>query len=490
MIKSNSDAPEVEREESEMAFSPNAIKPEYAAALSENNSPPLTRRELHGAVWRLAWPSVLTMLLQTFNSLMDTFFVGHLPNGAQALAATGVGGGIQFLLISVSMGAAVGATALVARFTGAEDHPSAVRATGQALTLGVVMGVVFGVLTYAARGSLIGWLLDSGKSPEAAALCVQFVSITLLATVPLFLVNVAQSAFRGIGDTRTPLRITGIMIAIHTTLNFLLIYGKFGFPALGVGGAGIALTSSLFVGAILFLYALRRSSLGESFAPENLAPHLEWAKRILRIGIPAAAQGLLRALSMMVFTGMLARAAEGASGVAALQIGLRAEALAFMPGFGYSVAASALVGQSLGAKDPKKAERYGWAATGQALGVMVVMAVFFIVFAVPITRAFTGDLIAQKLGADYLRINAPCEPFLGLGMALTGALQGAGETAVPTFVTLLTMWFIRLPIAHYLMFTRGLNARGAWISMCFSTVIYAVLIALWFRSGRWKRARV
>ena len=457
---------------------------------SEIQNIPLTRRELHGAVWRLAWPSVLTMLLQTFNSLMDAFFVGHLPNGAQALAATGVGGGIQFLLISVSMGAAVGATALVARFTGAEDHPSAVRATGQALTLGAILGVVFGILTYAIRGFLIGWLLDSGKSPEAAALCVQFVSITLLATVPLFLINVAQAAFRGVGDTRTPLRITGMMIAIHVTLNFLLIYGRFGFPAMGVRGAGIALTTSLFVGVLLFLYALRRSSLGEAFHAANLAPHSEWAARILRIGIPAALQGLLRALSMMLFTGMLSRAAEGASGVAALQIGLRAEALAFMPGFGYSVAASALVGQSLGAKDPERAQRYGWAATGQAIGVMVFMAILFLVFAAPISRAFTNDPTAQRLGCDYLRINAPCEPFLGLGMALTGALQGAGETALPTFVTLLTMWVIRLPIAHYLIFTRGLNARGAWISMCFSTVIYAVLIALWFRSGRWKRARV
>ncbi len=453
-------------------------------------NPESSRRELHGAVWRLAWPSVLTMLLQTFNSLMDAFFVGHLPNGAQALAATGVGGGIQFLLISLSMGVSVGATALVARFTGAEDHNSAVRATGQALTLSLLLGAVFGALTYAGRGAMVGWLLDSHKSPEAAALCVQFVTITLLATVPLFLSNVAQAAFRGVGDTRTPLRITGVVIATHITLNSLLIYGRFGFPALGVRGAGIALTTSLFVGAILFLLALRRSPLGGAFAAANLRPHLDWSKRILRIGIPAAIQGVLRTLSMMSFTGMLARAAEGAAGVAALQIGIRAEALAFMPGFGYSVAASALVGQSLGARDPERAERYGWAATGQAVIVMVVMGFVFFVFADPIARAFTGDPLAQRLGGDYLRINAVCEPFLALGMVLTGALQGAGETMRPTFVTLLTMWIVRLPIAYYLIFTRHLNARGAWISMCFSTVLGGLLTVLIFRAGRWKRSKV
>ena len=452
---------------------------------------PLSTRALHGNVWRLAWPSVLAMLLQTFNSLMDTFFVGHLPNGAQALAATGIGGSVQFLLVSLSMGVAVGTTALVARFTGAKDSDSAVRAAGQSLTLATLLGLLFGIAAYAGRDAMVDVLLNGRNNPEAARLCTEFLSAALLASVPLFVLNAIQGAFRGLGDTRTPLLITGGMIAVHISCNALLIYGNLGFPRLGVQGAGIALAASLYVGAGLFLLALSRQAvLKDAMRRRHLRLQWEWAERILRIGIPAAVQALIRTLSMMSFTGMLARAAEGAAGVAALQIGIRAEAIAFMPGFGYSVAASALVGQSLGAKDAERAERYGWAATAQAMGVMVGMAILFLACAVPITHLFTGDVLVQRLGADYLRINAVCEPFLALGMVLTGALQGAGDTVRPTYITIFTMWIIRIPLAWGLIFGLHLNAHGAWLSMTVTTIVGGLMTAWLFRSGRWKRLKV
>src|SRR5579871_4707500 len=153
-----------------------------------------TTRQIHGEVWALAWPSVVTMLLQTVNSLMDTLFVGHLPNGAHALAATGVGGSVIFLLISLAMGVSVGTTALVARFTGAHDHKNASLATGQSLTLSLALGLFFGVTFYLGRGSLIGWMLNAQSSPEAARLGVAFLSIALLGAAPLFVMNVLMGA--------------------------------------------------------------------------------------------------------------------------------------------------------------------------------------------------------------------------------------------------------------------------------------------------------
>jgi putative MATE family efflux protein len=452
---------------------------------------PLTSHQIHHQVWTLAWPSVMAMLLQTFNSLMDVFFVGHLAHGAQALAATGVGGGVMFLLISMAMGVSVGTTALVARFTGAGDREGAIQATAQSLTLGFLLALLVGTLAYLGRGHLVAWMLDVHRSPEAAALCVQFLGASLLASVPLFLMNVLMGAFRGLGDTRTPLLITFASITTHITFNALLIYGRLGFPRLGVRGAGTALALSIYVATLLYLWALyRRTPLKEALQARHLRLQREWAWRILKIGIPAAVQAVLRTLSMMTFTGMLARTLEGAAGVAALQIGVRAESLAFMPGFGYSVAAAALVGQSLGAKNPERAERYGWAATGQAIVVMSLMAVLFFVCAAPFAHLFTSDLNVQRLGADYLRINASCEPFLALGMVLTGALQGAGDTIRPTFITLLTMWLVRLPLAYWLMFVCRLQTHGAWLSMTLTTIVGGVLTLFLFRSGKWKRIKV
>lgn len=472
---------------------PQAAPGERPSDAMETSFPPPdpSTKELHCEVMALAWPSVLAMLLQTVNSLMDAFFVGNLPNGRQALAATGIGGIVVFLLISIAMGVTIGTTALVARFTGSGEHEKAVEATGQSVTLGVLLALVFGSIAYVGRGAIASALLGAPGASEAARLCAQFLAAVLPAAVALFLVNVLQASFRGLGDTRTPMRITLAMIATHISLNSVLIYGRWGFPRMGVRGAGTALAASLFVGAILYLFAVkRRQELSEALTWLHLQPRADWAWRILRIGLPAALQAVLRTLALLSFQGMLVKAVEGEAGVAALQIGLRAEAIAYMPGFGYSIAASALVGQNLGAKNPGRAERTAWAATWQAVGVMIFMAILFYVFATPFSRLFTQDVLVQRLGADYLRVNAYCEPFLALGMVLTGALQGAGDTTRPTVITFLTMWVLRLPLAFLVMFSLGYQTHGAWISMGVSTSIGGLMTVWLFRTGKWKRIKV
>jgi len=454
------------------------------------NRLPVHLRQIHHEVWTLAWPSVITMLLQTVNSLMDVFFVGHLPNGAHALAATGIGGSVMFLLISLAMGVSVGTTALVARFKGAEDRTSGAEATGQSLTLSLACAIVFGTLFYFGRGALIGLLLDASHNVEAAKLCTDFLSIALLASIPLFMMNVLMGAFRGLGDTRTPMLITIATIITHIGLNSVLIRGRLGFPAMGVRGAATAFACSLFVGLALYLFYLSRSPLKSALKRGHLMPRADWIWRIFRIGLPAAVQAVIRQLGMMFFTGLLARTIEGTAAVAALQIGIRAESIAFMPGFGYSVASAALVGQSLGAKDPERAERSAWAATLQAVVVMSVMATVFYVLANRLSAAFTGDAEVQRLGADYLRINAICEPFLALGMVLTGALQGAGDTMRPTYITIFTMWALRLPMGYLLMFNLHMNTHGAWLAMCLTTIVGGLMTAQMFHTGRWKQIKV
>ncbi|MCS6777130.1 MAG: MATE family efflux transporter [Chloroherpetonaceae bacterium] len=451
----------------------------------------VTDREIHRQVWHLAWPSVTAMLLQSFNSLMDTFFVGHLPEGAQALAATGVGGGVVFLLVSLAMGVTVGTTALVARFTGAQDPAQAARATGQSLSLAALLALLCGVPAYCWREQIVSLLLDPGRNPQASRLCVAFLGAALLATLPLFVWNVLQAAFRGVGDARTPMRVTGAAISVHVIGDWLLIYGHWGLPRMGVVGAGVALALSWCVGMFLFgVAAWRHVVLREAFRWRHWRPDVAWYGRILRIGVPASVQALVRTVSMMLFTGMLARTVEGAAAVAALQIGIRAEGIAFMPGFGYGIAASALVGQALGARDADRAERAAQAAMWQALCVMCLMATLFFAGAWPIARAFSADPQVIGLGVAYLRINALCEPFLAPGMVLTSALQGAGETVKPTLITVVTMVFLRLPLASLLMFTWNLQAVGAWWAMTVTTVAGGLMTLGLFRTGQWKRVRV
>lgn len=452
---------------------------------------PATPRVLHRQVWQIAMPAVVTMLMQTVNGLMDMFFVGHLPKGREALAATGIGGSVIFLMISLAMGVAAGTMALVARFTGAQQPDDCRYATGQSLTLSVIVGSVMSVVLYFGRDALCDILLNKGADSVAPALCSQFLGMAIIATVPIFLINVLQSAFRGVGDTRTPMLITSVMIGVHILCNWLFITGRLGFPRMEVRGAGLAFMLSQFVGMALFFVALvRLSPLGDVLRRRYLVLDREWVVRILRIGVPASVQNLVRVSSMMTFNAMLARVPDGAAAVAALQIGMRTEALAFMPGFGYSVAASALVGQSLGAKLPDRAESYARTATIQAIVVMSLMAVFFYTFASPIAAVFASDATVRKLGVDYLRINAFCEPFLALGMVLTGALQGAGDTVRPTYITIFTMLILRTAVANLLMFQLHLNTHGAWLTMATTTIAGGSLTLLWFKMGRWKSVKV
>ena len=446
---------------------------------------PESAADIRREVWRIAWPSVLTFALMTTNAILDRMFVGRL--GRDALAAVGVGGQLLFLLVSISMGITVGTTALVARFTGAQEPRQASRATGQSLALGLVLGELFSLIVWV---GLDPYLRVMGLSSSASAQCRAFVRYSLLGMIPMFIVGVVGAAFRGLGDTRTPLKVMICANVVHIVLDWTLIFGNLGFPRMGLAGSGIAVASSNIAAFLVYVALLRKSSLADSLSLYQLRLTLDWARRILKIGIPAAFTALLRVTSLMSFTGVLARTAEHMYGVAALPIGLTAESIAFMPGFGYSIAASALVGQSLGAKDPDRAERYGWVATWQAVAIMSVMGALFFVAARPFAHLFTSDPVVAALAVSYLRIMAISEPMLAFGMVLTGALQGAGDTTRPAVVTAVSFWAVRLPLAWLLGLHLGYNTAGAWWAMSISTVLSGVMTIYLYRQGSWKQITV
>ncbi len=443
-----------------------------------------TKSGLHRAVWTLAWPSVLTMLLQTFNSFLDRFFVGHL--GSDALAAVGVGGQFMFLLFSVGMSIGVGTSALVSRFTGAKETDQAKVAANQSLWLALIAALISVAVVWPLRHAVIGWM---GVNSHAAGLCVRYLSLTLLGVPALFVMLILSSVFRGIGDTKTPLLVMIGVNIIHLGGDYLLIFGHFGFPRMGLIGGATALITSQVVGALLYFAFLQRSAL-RGFAARMRKLDFDWARRILVIAIPAAGQNLSRVLSMMVFTGILARSPQATAAVAALTIGMTSESIAFMPGFAFSMAAGTLTGQNLGANNPRRAEKAAWSALQQGLAVMIVMGAVFFVLARPFAHIFTHDPHVVPLTVAYLRIAALSEPFLALGMILTGALNGAGDTKAPAWAGVATMWGIRLPLAWLLIYGLSFGATGAWWAMTISTALNGLVALVLFKRGTWKQSVV
>ena len=451
------------------------------------------RLHMHRLVWKLAWPSVLTMSLQTFNSFIDRGFVGRL--GPDSLAAVGAAGQLFFLVMSIGMSLSIGATALVARFAGAKELGQAKVAANQSLMLSLLTALLCMAVFYPVRGLMVHGII---QDPAAANLGMQYLTITLLGIPALFIMLILSGVYRGLGDTVTPLLISIGINVIHLGGDFLLIFGHWGFPKLGLRGGGIALATSQCIGAIFYLAAIGRSQVAGMIAVRRKL-ELEWVRRILNIGVPAAVQNLSRILSMLAFTGLLSRTFDGTAAVGALTIGLTSESIAFMPGFGFSTAASTLTGQNLGAHRPDRADAAAWAAFLQGLSVMCIMGIVFYVFAPEFVHIFTYNqhdtqplktAHVVKLAVSYLRISAFSEPFLAMGMILIGALNGAGDSKSPAIASFITMWGIRLPFAYFAAYTLGLGAIGGWYAMAMSTVANGLVILWMYKNGKWKRTQV
>ena len=444
----------------------------------------ITTGHIPQEAFALAWPTVLTMVLMNTTHLANLFFVGKL--GPHAMSAAGVGTLTIMILFAVAMAITTGAVALIARFVGARDPATAAEAAKQSILLAVVMSIAVGVPMYAARLPLVEAL---GVSPGAARTAADFLAIALTATPVHFLLMTQVHIYRAVGDVITPLKVLMVVNGLNILGDYLLIWGVGPFPQMGVPGAGVSLAIAWALGSVMMAFNLRRMPIWPYRRP-GWYPSLSWFARTLRIGWPAAVQHLIRTVGNMSFVFILARTPARDAAIAALTAGMRIEGLAVMPGIAFGTAASIMVGQNLGARQPDRAAHSGWACAQQGAMLMAFVGLMLWVFAKPIARVFTSDPQVIHLVVGFLKINALVEPMLGAGLVLSGALQGAGDTVTPAVATVVGMWVLRLPITAWLCLGLGHDAIAAWWVMAGSTVAQGLLLITWFQVGRWKRKEV
>jgi putative MATE family efflux protein len=384
------------------------------------------------------------------------------------------------------MGISVGTAALVARFYGAQERAQADLATRQSMLLALTGALLTSLPLMAVGGPLLEFM---GAEPLVLPDALVYLNLILLATPLLFITMVIAAALRGAGDAKTPLVIMVLNIAINVLLDWLLIFGAGPIPPMGVEGTAWATVISRAVALGVGLWLLRRTTLAGALRG-SFRPAWAWFARVLRIGWPAGLQGFLRSASSLAYFTLIGRTADGTAGIAALTVGIQSESLAFVPGMAFGMTATALVGQNLGAGRPDRARRSGWLSALQGLLVMSVLGLLFFLLAEPFARLFTREPDVVELAALYLMVNAPSEPFLGLAMILTGALNGAGETRIPAVLTFVTLWLCRIPLTWYLGISRDMGALGGWISMSATTILGGLLTAAAFHWGKWGSRRV
>lgn len=453
--------------------------PEMISEIADTDNKALRRR-----IWDLSWPAILRMVFMNMASLVTLGLVGTL--GPEAIAAVGLGQRVIFIVVGVIMALTIGTTALVAHYTGAKNMEAARKVVSQSLIIGVFVAIALAVLGDLYGERAIGWLMYGNPDPKVIAVGGQYLRIVIFSMslgLPMMLINAAQ---QGAGDMKTPMyMVIGVNI-ITLIMGYLLIMGPGPFPALGVTGAALGEGIARLVGGTAALWL----AFSGRFFTLSVRPKDFWhldpgiIKRILFIGIPSSGEMFVREGSQIVFTVLIATL--GASVIAANQIAMAVQSISFMPGFGFGLAATTLVGQSLGARKPELAERYGYQTNWFAGLFMGLLGVIFFFFARGLAGLFTQDPGVAGLAATCIRIVAFAQIPFSVSMVLSGALRGAGDTKYVMYITATGEWGVRLVLAYLFGFRFGWGLPGVWLAFLITSLALAGM-ALWrYRSGQWK----
>jgi MATE family, multidrug efflux pump len=459
--------------------------------------------DLHRPTWRLvlalAWPVFLQQMLNFSVNQFDRWLAGHYQPDDPSLrvsyqaAQTTAHYLVWFIFCFTSL-VTVGATALVARFVGAGDWRGANRVAHQAIVLGIAAGL----------GGTIGGLLVVGdvvrlmdlKGP-AAGIAADYLKPILILLICQMIEQAGIACLIGAGDTRTGLWVLGGVAMLNIPLALL-------FREL-VGFWGIALGTAIshLLGCIAVLIVLLRGRAGLTLHLSQLRPDRALLHRLLRVSVPATLDVLSICIFQLYFLGLVNRLGDTAAAAHGIAIGW--EALGYLSGQAFATAASALVGQSLGARRPDRAEHCGWVALGIGGSVMIVMAAIFYNFAPDMFRLFNPapeQAAVIEAGVPVLRLVAFAMPPLACIIVFTGALRGAGDTRLPLLLTWIGFLVIRIPLAYVLMYpsvdlgplgvVRGfdMGLYGAWLAMFADLSVRGVCFLLRFATGGWKRVKV
>jgi putative MATE family efflux protein len=428
---------------------------------------------LAGTIVRVALPAVASALLMTLFTSVDAFWVGTRL-GPTALAAVSTSVFWIWMVIALAEMVAVGLTAVAARRHGQRRPDQAARAVGDALLFALALGVgvaIAGLL-------MLDWLFAVMQTPpEVTALGKRYLTAYLAGCPLIFGYFAVDAAFRASGNTRTPFLLLSVSVIAALVLDPVLILGLGPAPTMGIAGAAIATILTRGSAFVLGLALLARRSMVRFVAPAGSSIPV-----IARIGVPTAATGVIFSLIYVLMTRTTTR--FGTPALAALGVGHRVESWAYMVGVGFGAAAAAIVGQNLGAREITRAQRSGWITTGFASIVGVVAGVFQIVFAEEFAALFTEDPAVIAVSANYLRICALSQAFVGAELVLEGALGGAGHTFPPMLAST-TLTALRIPLAAWAASQWGVN--GIWWVICLTATARGIAMMILWRLGRWKR---
>ena len=442
-----------------------------------------TAGSINRAIFLLAIPMVLEMVMESLFAVVDVFWVARL--GADSVATVGLTESMLILVFSVAMGLGFSGTAMVARRIGEKDPEGAAVAAVQAIALGILSGVVLGMPCVMVAPRLLRLM---GATPQILAVGSSYSRIVLGGCGVVLLLTLNNAVFRGAGDAAIAMRVLWLSNAINLVLDPCFIFGLGPFPRLGVTGAATATITGRSIGVLYQFYRLLKGSERIRILPRQIRLHLEVMLRLLRVSLTGIMQLLIPHLAWVGLVKIISM--FGGAAIAGYTIGVRIIIFVILPSWGLSGAAATLVGQNLGAKQPERAEKSVWTTGFYNMVFLGSVGVFFIFFAEPVVRLFTHDPAVVPLAASCLRILSYGNVCYAYGMVMLQAFNGAGDTLTPTVVNFFGFWILEIPLAYVLAIPLGLRSKGVFLSIVIAEAAIASASMILFRRGRWKLKKI
>lgn len=435
------------------------------------------------AIFLLAVPMILELIMESTFAVVDIYFVGRL--GASAVATVGLTETYLFLLYSIAMGLSMAVTAIIARRIGEKNKEEAGISAIQSIFIAILASVPFSIAGIFFAKDLLAlmgadeWALETGY---------RYTQWMLGGNGVIMLLFIINAIFRGAGDAAIAMRILWISNGINIVLDPLLIFGLGPFPELGIEGAAIATNIGRGIGVLTQLWLLFKGGKHISAKLSQLYWNGKTMLSIFRTSLGGIGQMIVAMTSWIFIMRILADI--GSEAVAGSTIALRIMMFTMMPAWGLSNAAATLVGQNLGAGNPERAESAVWKTGLYNMIFLVGVSIVYFFFNHSLMRIFTNDERVIEIGAEWLRILSFSYFVYGWWMVSTQAFNGAGDTRTPTKINLVFFWLIQIPLSYLLAIKLGWQHSGVFWAIFFSETAVG-LFTLWlFTRGKWKTVKV
>jgi putative MATE family efflux protein len=430
------------------------------------------------AVFLLAVPMILELSLESVFALVDMFFVGKL--GQNAIATVGLTESVITLVYSMAIGLSTAATAIVARRIGEKNPEAAAHAGAQSLIVAMMVTVILSITGIVFASDILTFMGASTTVVKEGAIFTRIMFGGSLAIILLFLIN---GIFRGAGDAAMAMK--SLWIASGTNILLCPVFIHF----FGLKGAALATVIGRSSGVIYQSYHLFRGRRILKFQMRHFGIDKGIIKSILHISWPATIQFLIASGSWILLIRLVAETG-GTTASAGCQIAFRNFVFFILPAWGLSNAAATLVGQNLGARQLLRAEQSVFLIAKYNTIFMSAVMLLFLFFANPIVSFFTRDAAVIKYAARSLQIIGSGFVFYGIGMVMSQALNGAGDTRTPTIINFVCFWLFQIPLAYFLSIGLNLKSSGALIAIPVAETLIAIVAWYYFKKGKWKEVEI